>query len=144
MTTILCLVMLSIAGTQNAKAQTKEETIAWIKEKLENSTQGAYGSQSNFKVKAITECSIIYTYTSSGKDYEETLPVKNITGYDNEKYSLKYSAEMVLSKNLTDGTQKFYNVSDIAIIEREANLRERFLKALNHLATFCVEKKQTF
>jgi len=28
--TIVCLVMLGIAGTQNAKAQTKEETVDWL------------------------------------------------------------------------------------------------------------------
>src|SRR5690606_37851800 len=28
--TIVCLVMLGIAGTQNAQAQTKEETIEWL------------------------------------------------------------------------------------------------------------------
>ncbi len=139
----LCLAVFFMAGIQNVQAQSKEETIAWIKEKLENSTQGAYGSQGNFKVKTITDCSITYTYTAGGNEYEETIPVKNAT-IDNEKKSFSYPEEMVLNKNLTNGTQKFYKVSDFKIVEREANLRERFLKALNHLATFCVEKKQAF
>lgn len=141
---ILCLALFFIAGTQNTQAQTKEETIAWIKEKLESSTEGAYGPQSNLKVKTITECTITYTYTKEGGEYEETIPVKNATINNDEYKAFKYPGEMVLNKNLTKGTQRFYNISDLRIVEREANLRERFLKALNHLATFCVEKKQTF
>ena len=33
--TILTICLLAFAGMQNAQAQTKEETIEWIKEKLE-------------------------------------------------------------------------------------------------------------
>lgn len=139
----LCIVLFFMAGTQNTQAQTKEETIAWIKEKLESSTEGAYEPLSNLKVKAITECTITYTFTAEGDEYEETIPVKNATIQD-EYYSFRYPGEMVLNKNLTKGTQNFYGGSAIKIVERETNLRERFLKALNHLATFCVEKKQTF
>jgi len=39
---------------------------------------------------------------------------------------------------------EFSGYSDFYIIENEADLRNRILKAINHLSTFCVDKKQTF
>lgn len=137
------MLFMTTAISNHAQAQTKEETIAWIKEKLENSTSFYNSSWSNMKIKSITECAITYTFKYYG-NHEQTLPVKNAT-FDSEG-RLKYSANVIIDidKDLTEGGQSFKQYSDIRIIESEVNLRERFLKALNHLATFCVEKKQTF
>jgi len=55
---LICLVgLFMLAGTQATQAQTKEETIAWIKEKLE--MYKAWGNNVVKNVK-ITPCSIYY------------------------------------------------------------------------------------
>lgn len=69
------LLFMATAATNHTQEQTKEETIAWIKEKLENSTSFYNSSWNNMKNKSITECAITYTFKYYG-NHEQTLPVK--------------------------------------------------------------------
>ena len=130
-----------MAGMQNAQAQTKEETIAWIKEKLESSTKIRYCPVGKIKVSSITECSITVTYQCERydglKDESETFPIKNVK--IGSGGMLSYPGEMVI-----DNYGHRSQLTSVNIIETELNLKARFQNAMNHLATFCEEKKQTF
>lgn len=139
----LCLAVFFVAGIQNTQAQTKEETIAWIKEKLESSTKIRYCPVGKIKVSSITECSITVTYQCERynglQNESETFPVKNVEVGDGSTGYLNYPGEMVINHN---GFRS--NSTSLYIVETEINLKDRFQKAMNHLATFCEEKKQTF
>ena len=151
-TIITATVMLfALTSSQQTQAQTKEETIAWIKEKLEKSTVfetgSTLGTWSNFTIKNIEPCSIVieYKYTSPKgevSDYVQTLPTNNVN--IDEVGRLIYTSEVVLDKNISKGKNSFVSKSEFGIVKNEPDLRNRFLKALNHLATFCVEKKEAF
>ena len=153
-TIITTTILLFLTSTQQTQAQTKEETIAWIKEKLEKSTVFETGSTltrlgtwSNFTIKNIEPCSIVieYKYTSSKgevSDYVQTLPTNNVN--IDEVGRLIYTSKVVLDKNISKGKNSFVSKSEFGIVKNEPDLRNRFLKALNHLATFCVEKKEAF
>lgn len=146
--------LLAMLVVDNSYGQTKEETIAWIKDKLSNSTKfievdGDAAARINFAIKKIDECSIVITYkygsnSSSGgiNDYEQTLPIKDVN--INEKGRLTYSSEVVVDKNISKGKYSFIKASEFEIVETEPDLRNRVLKALKHLATFCEKKKETF
>jgi len=101
----LCLAVFFMAGLQDTQAQSKEETIEWIKEKLESSTDFSNGKYlSKLNIKSITECAITYTYSNLGVVHlEETFPVKNVT--INKNGFLNYPAEAVIAKDLTHGGQ---------------------------------------
>lgn len=158
-TFLLCLAMM-YAG--NSFGQTKEETISWIKEKLLNNTllhsprYTVEGGNNKFSLQSIDECTIVYRYERYFEDgrpslvYEEQLPIAKIKidSYlsSNGKVFLLASStdeEVVRGKNLTQGTN-YLTKSSIIEVPNTDNLHERMTKALNHLATFCPKKKETF
>lgn len=161
--TFICLGMLSIAGTQNVQAQTKEETIAWIKEKLSKSLVGGYLSYrssgimnseskvTDVKLESINECEFVVSYKAFGESRKVYYPtsIKSIDFYSGDGYTtgylFKYSAQVARNVNLVSN-EEYYSSHPwgIEIAEREENLRERLEKALKHLATFCPKKKEAF
>ena len=71
-----------------ANAQTKEETISWLKEKL---SKYMYAwDVSNIRLESIDECKIVFNYTSSYTSWQQILPT-SITGI-NDKGKFLYSA----------------------------------------------------
>lgn len=142
--------------------QTKDETIAWIKDKLLNNTllvspdYAVKGGNNKFSLQSIDECTIVYRYERYFEDgrpslvYEEQLPIAKIkiASYlsSNRKVFLLATStdeEVVRGRNLTDGTNYLTKTSRIDIPNTD-NLHERMTKALNHLATFCQKKKEAF
>jgi hypothetical protein len=127
-------------------AQTKEETISWLKEKLEKNLVSGY-SIINLKLNEVTPCTYTISFTTTGPGYygkhhhKCTLPTEGANIINEGFYynSQKISGEV-------DG--EFYSISNtsgkFSIREGEDNLRERVQKALDHLATFCPKKKETF
>lgn len=145
---ILCL-FASIAN--HAQAQTKEETIAWLQEKLQKYIYyDMFGSKGeDIRVK-VSECFITITFTRATRENQE--PVK----YHNQYFiiptdgaqlgfyiEMKGGVESIRSKQY-DHTERFTKTADVHITEGEENLTNRLQKAVDHLATFCPKTKETF
>lgn len=142
--------------------QTKEETIAWIKQKFEL----YYLNSNNGIIVTVTPCTFTMKYkVDFGHSYGTrtiTFPVTNITfeTSDNgisikfipntvqqiDELTQKINSEWSRSKNLKIGDKfvdKLY-VDSIFLRNKENDLGNRMEKALKHLATFCNKPKETF
>jgi|SRR5690554_108474 len=138
------ILLFASTSTQQTQAQTKEETIAWIKEKLEK-----YGGfienslESYYTDVQVTPCMISfmekYNYT------DESVPnsfnpssVKSWSVSDDKGY-IKADAN-VISK-IFSGNNKASMQSSLFLRNGETDIHECMIKALLHLATFCDESK---
>ena len=136
--TFICLVLLSIAGTQNAQAQTKEETIAWIKEKLEKHGGSHRSNLSNIQV---SPCSIYFVATyNDGDKFNTSFNPSTTKTWIAEKHAIYAEAQIIRweSKGKAGATTELF------IRNGESDIHERMIKALKHLATFCEKKKEAF
>ena len=146
----LFFVLAFTAGTvTTVSAQTKEETITWLKDKMK-----AYGNNASsakkISIKSIDECKIVVHYSLYSKDkqgkekelrFEEILPT-NIDRilHSNDKFPghFVYREENVitnhdgsfLDKSRTSSLRLDDEMVDIPDVER----------MIKHLATFCVKK----
>ena len=149
--TLLLLLAVMYAG--DIFGQTKEETIAWLKEKLNNNLHNYSGGKEmqSIKLLAIDECSItviynlyVYDGTRRTSDYEqitEEIPTNHI---EKGIRGFKYKEENVIKKNLTKNPEVSDFVTGFKIGYKEVDIENRILKALKHLSTFCEKKKETF
>lgn len=142
---VLSLAFLSLVFT--ASAQTKEETITWLTEKL---SKNAYCGTAKISIVTINECEMVFstidepTKWSQGKVYRITAPT-SITSLGRFG-QLQYSFDAAKIYNgMTQSTYK-QNSTDsyLYIQEGEENLKNRIEKALKHLNTFCKKKEETF
>ena len=132
-----------------SQAQTKEETIAWLKEKLGNYSYLPLSSYNHLKLIDISSCEIIYSY-KWGEAYTHTLyiPLQNCvinsSGYF-DKFPIKAVKDFVKDMDNEPSHPQFLDtISQIKIENREENIYERIQKAIDHLATFCPKKTETF
>jgi len=151
---------LFLLFTISSFAQTKEETIAWITEKLEK--HGTFsGSNQKIQIIKVTPCEISYIYSEKdGQYYTEKfnpsssvwktieddnskdfayVKVKAVSGKVIEKYFNNWSN----GRDISTGDTK-YSGHILIFYKGEPDMGERLAKALNHLATFCEKKKETF
>ena len=153
-------ILLALVCASSSFAQTKEETIAWIKGKFEKYFIGEEYLDvtiKDIKLVSIDACSFTVTSIGSPKsgdgkphNFSNTFPT-NILGISEYGYFFygKDEKGKVLKKVLceSDG-QKQYREAYMSVIKfftgGEDNIRERMEKALKHLATFCEKKKETF
>ena len=151
--------------------QTKEETISWLKEKLNSNmwiiTDEVY---SNLKLESINECSFTITYSSFYCQYhkcglcaectsEKQYYTAHITYLIDGNLLFNQENEQIVSKiknvkivknfingkvetRQTDGND--YRDGNLKIENKETEILNRILKALDHLAIFCPKKKETF
>lgn len=141
----------------NSQAQTKEETISWLKEKLtkylvECANEKSSRGSKNLLV-SISPCEITLEYSYRNKyfdkndkddQYKQTIPTDGLT-FDDDGMST--TGERVSTQRITtNNKQKNYSkkIEGFTLVEGETNLRARVKKALDHLATFCPKKKETF
>jgi hypothetical protein len=139
------------AKTPTAKVEenlpTKEETIAWLKEKL-----SLYTDFRNLKKNGeagsieLNECELVifeYNINLTGQTITDYLPIVglNFGAGGGDLYSYKYDA--IKTVYSSDGKWK-HSGKDGSLYDEEPNLRERMQKAFAHLATFCQEKKEKF
>lgn len=136
---LICLFAATIA-----QAQTKEETINWLQEKL-----NGYFNRSTLKNKGkvqITACELKITFDDN---MEITMPVKGVTlvtrfdiyGKESDVFA-EYDYRAVKWKN-PDG--KITYVGGFYICDlTENDIKNRLQKAFNHLFTFCPQKKEAF
>ena len=74
---ILLPLLFLLLGSAVAQAQTKEETIAWLKQKLDNYlVKGTiyYGTYSNIKVESLDECELVITYIENQVHIDDRSP----------------------------------------------------------------------
>ncbi|MGX9985572.1 hypothetical protein [Soonwooa purpurea] len=133
-------VFMATAVSNHAQAQTKEETISWLKEKL--SKYMYQDKVSNITLHSIDECKIVFNYTYGGnRQCQQILPttIKDITN----EGAFRYSAQVASDQE--QGKEAFFSdYSYLKLNEREENIRARVEKALKHLATFCPKKQEAF
>jgi len=133
--------------------QTKEETISWLREKLEKNLiidpSSDYISKINLELNEITPCRITISYMITGPGangthhYKVILPTEGAQITDGFFY---YSSEKISYEKNGKATSyhSFNTANDFSIRKGEDDLRARVEKALDHLATFCPKKKETF
>lgn len=156
------LFILCFATCTVGFGQTKEETINWLNEKFEKYLIYYMPTNKNFSF-AINECNIVITAEEKCRNMnvdihytiKRTLPVSGvkIDGLGRFIYTTK-AIEDEVNDLINHTTEKYYSNSSsnfeypcalwVKIDEREENIFSRIEKALNHLATFCLQKKETF
>ena len=96
------ILFMATATTNHAQAQTKEETISWLKEKL--SKYMYMDKASNITLQSIDECKMVFNYTHDGtKQYQQILPTE-ITGINNDDrfmYSAQVASDQEQGKEAT-------------------------------------------
>jgi len=148
--TILTLCLFIFAGTQNSQAQTKEETIAWIKEALEKHGKTTYSYYANVQV---SPCEISWVEVDVDVDDEWYMDIPSDycvidlnmggswkAGENGQHVAAESSIVKYFSFNTAIGEfeeKEFMKVKFFPIGSAENELAERMAKALNHLATFC-------
>jgi hypothetical protein len=145
----ICLIMATVF---TVNAQTKEETISWLKEKLEKYL-GVF-QLNDLKLEELNECEFIisgrviigYGNKNTHLDMKYFFPTKGVN-IDSEGY-ISYDIEAVRvimipshesrKEYFLNGGKKF------SLSNREQDIYARIQKALDHLASFCPKKKETF
>lgn len=165
----ICLFMATMC---TVNAQTKEETISWLQEKLEKSLEfGLYPSYRYFiknnemdalndsystipipKIKSvkINECElkidVLIPSDQWSKDQFSTITVILPTVIrEREIYENRVFQYDDLEVYYIFNQKKYkFNSQNLIIRQQEENLSQRVKKALLHLNTFCPKKKETF
>jgi len=136
------------AFTQTTQAQTKEETTAWLKENLENYIH--LEDDWHIQNLNITPCEINWTEQSDEEyEYGHFVFFCSFNAADGGNWSSKGSmrilaeANIVYSKDYSgiNGAYVEHGLSVFHIKENDLDIAEQTAEKLNHLATFCEEKK---
>lgn len=149
MKTIITILIITFLGmSAQGQAQTKEETIQWLKEKLSNNIMGRHNDPERFseiRLMSMDEYKIVFVfkfknYANEMRNMKEVLPV-SISSID-ENGHFKYSDKVC--QTTYDGNTKFENMSWLTIAPIEENIRARIEKALKHLASIRPKIQETF
>lgn len=141
--TILSICLFIFAGTQSAQAQTQEETIAWIKEKLEKYG----GDDSYFKDVQVSPCKISYVEGSLSWEsyYSKSFNPSTVKEWKVDRYKSAIFADTKAIRSVRNLDGDVNMLAHIDLINGESDIHERMIKALLYLATFCDEgKNETF
>ena len=127
-----------------ANAQTKEETITWLKEKLKTCM---VEQNSNTRLVSIDECQFTIQYdqlyNNNTKDTDEvSFPFDGVTIKDGK---LIYDLDVIKRFRYGKANSKvYYKQSNELLRLCETDIYTRMQKAMQHLSTFCPKKKETF
>ncbi len=158
----ICL-LVATSFTANAQTEpTKEETIIWLKEKLEKhfkqyQTGCKIGCSFTLLNVEINECEIRYKVNywwgfSGGttEGYTYVIPTQDLR-IQRGVFYLNYDGITVINTSTTysdkSGLNKPYEIRSMdnafgINISGEVDIEERIQKAITHLATFCPQKKK--
>lgn len=169
-TLIAIIFLISCNGL--VKAQTKEETITWLKEKMQSYLIGVDASHtySRIKVESLTECEMVISYTENFQTALTNGDTRDVTHYMKivaptksiESVSPNFKYPLNAVKTITERTdlidisryvnvrtplvgysgQTFSSYILLKIDERETNIQDRVMKAFAHLASFCPTTKK--
>lgn len=167
----LVLLICLFAATA-VQAQTKEETISWLKGKLEKclfNTVRNFGSSASTVIQVeLTDCEMIIEITAENPDEQTWREGKKFYGKStiplSSFYLLKddefYRPRASLRSTAVNFRHEYYTINhEGKKIEKnetlsysvfvelrlcEENILERITKAVAHLKTFCPQKKEAF
>lgn len=132
----------------NSYAQTKEETISWLQEKLSKYIVYDLNFENLNLLINVSSCNITIDYTyynqyiHESQKYIVKIPTDGVT-IENGKINV--TGERITEQDIARGTSKFINSLEFFNLkEGETDLQNRVQTALDHLATFCPKKKETF
>jgi hypothetical protein len=142
----LIFLLFLLSSSLMLTAQTKDETIAWLKDKISKNyfyyvlEGNNHLSHINYKFNEIiiTECSITLKYAG----YEEIIPLTKSIIVDDLGFIRQTSKSLTRQDGPKEKT--YSDRSFFQFIENEENLFARMTKALQHLASFCTKEKETF
>ncbi len=117
--------------------QTKEETISWLKEKL---TKYIYQPNYEVTLESIDECEITIKTTNSGDWNVWYIPTSGMKITTDG--SMCFSFDAIKVKNNSSNFSR--SCANFSIRISEDQILSRIEKAVEHLATFCPKKKETF
>lgn len=142
--TIIAICLFSM----NSHAQTKEETISWLQEKLTKYIECDINFKKLDLLITVSPCVITIDYKYYDQYLHENIikivkiPTDGVT-IENEK--IYVTGERITEQDITRGTSKFKNRFEyFSLKEGDTDLHGRVKKALDHLATFCPKKRETF
>lgn len=143
--TIITAIILLFSLT--SFVQTKEETIVWVKEKLEQhgGSDSDYGSEicsTTYKDVKVTPCGISFTEKSTcGKEWAVNFNASKAKSWKFGSNYIKADAQIIQT---TYSKGKKSSDAYLSIRNGESGIHERMIKALTHLSTFCEQKKEAF
>jgi len=142
------LLLFCLITSYAAQAQTKEETITWLQEKIQNYIyfDGPMGEAENITV-TVNECFIIINYmlTTTYSSYPNQYLIIPTAGVSLDKeIGMKNGIESIRYRTFDNNEQLSNRTLLFFVKSSEENLYERLQKAVDHLATFCPKKKETF
>ena len=137
----LLTICLFMATVFNINAQTKEETISWLKEKL---SLYLTSDADYLELKSIQEC-----------QFTVIINIKSINGLNNyHEYVIPYDGLMFVGGTISnekdiiiDRYKEKVIYQDFTLLDirnGETDIHSRILKATQHLLTFCPKKKEAF
>jgi hypothetical protein len=147
-TTLLIVCLLLFAGTQTTHAQTKEETVAWLKENLEKYIHIEDGW--HIQDLEVSPCEISWT-EQSDKEYQygHSSFFCSFNPADGGNWSNKGNTLILAETNVVyskdysgiNGTYVEHGLGVFFIKENENGIATQIAEKLNYLATFCVKKQ---
>lgn len=117
---------------------TKDQTIAWLKDKMNNYVEGGQFDR-DFKI-SLDECKMVITYSGLARKYEEVIPtnIKSISKYGGFEYASNVASIRSLTADMLDNGEKKYRAfSSVGISTRDEEVVENIECAMKHLASFC-------
>lgn len=133
--------LLSFFFVNSVFAQTKEETISWLKEKI------IKHNECTVEILNISPCEIYYKIICNEVGFVTYKLNPNATLWEvnNGRVNAKSGSVIEEITFYKDGNTRYEYDNGFYVKEKGVpDIAERFAKALNHLATFCEKKKETF
>lgn len=135
-------------------AQTKEETIGWLKEKLGSYMyldDAEFQNQkvNDLKITSFNECEFTLTFELKTVNTGEVELMKTVAPCNGILINLSsgniyYKNSVAKWIDSSGGLLFRWQLPFVKIGLNEENIIERIKKAFDHLATFCPKKKETF
>lgn len=132
--------------------QTKEETISWLKDKLSKYLN--VDDLNNFKLEDVNECEFIisgrkilsYGNNNTHLDMKYFFPTEGVNIDSEGEIKYKVKAIRIIKTPSHETKEEYFSDGGgfYKIQNREQDINNRIQKALDHLATFCPKKKETF
>ena len=132
------LFILLLFFSVNVFSQTKEETSAWIREKLE---KYGGGEESRLTVEKVTPCLVQFIENyDSGASWTNSFNLIEAGKWRAGSYYIMSAKNMIRQIRNDDAGHLWFN--GIEIRNEEENIHLNMIAAFNHLATFCSEEKK--
>lgn len=127
------ITVIGLLFSLTSLAQTKEETISWLKEKLQTNISPGGSSFKDITIHSVDECEIIIKLKLGEANWKYTLPtnIKNII-----QPGFQYADEVVLLE-IDEKAPVKSKFCFLQLKENEENLGAEVVKAMNHLSAFC-------